>query len=74
MPSHTPTFVFKELSLEVYSLRNLFLLLAKLDPLHSADHGGAGSEDCLKVNVYTPAGVKSDAQRKRIVWAKQTRV
>jgi len=67
MPGHTPTFVFKELSPQVYSLRDIFLLLAKLFLLHSADHGGAGSEDCLKVNVYTPAGVKSDAQRKRIV-------
>jgi len=71
MLGHTPTFVFKELSSQVYSLRDIFLLLAKLCLLHSADHGGAGSEDCLKVNVYTPVGVKSNAQRKRIVWTKQ---
>ncbi len=27
------------------------------------DHGGAGSEDCLKINVYTPVGVKKGAKR-----------
>ncbi|KAJ3568347.1 hypothetical protein NP233_g5780 [Leucocoprinus birnbaumii] len=26
------------------------------------DHGGAGSEDCLKINVYTPAGTKPNAK------------
>lgn len=24
----------------------------------AGDHGGAGSEDCLKVNIYVPAGAK----------------
>ncbi|KAL0578093.1 hypothetical protein V5O48_003911 [Marasmius crinis-equi] len=27
-------------------------------PIASNDHGGAGSEDCLKVNIYAPAGAK----------------
>jgi carboxylesterase type B len=27
------------------------------------DAGGAGSEDCLKVNVYTPKGAKSGSNR-----------
>lgn len=71
MPGHIPTFVFKELFPEVHPLRDLFPLLAKLRLLYTVDHGGAGSEDCLKVNVYTPANVKSDAQRKRIAWAKK---
>ncbi|KAK1233835.1 hypothetical protein PQX77_003001 [Marasmius sp. AFHP31] len=27
-------------------------------PISATDHGGAGSEDCLKVNIYAPAGAK----------------
>lgn len=30
------------------------------------DAGGAGSEDCLKVNVYTPAGAKKRSKRKHV--------
>ncbi|KXN83802.1 Acetylcholinesterase [Leucoagaricus sp. SymC.cos] len=32
------------------------------------DHGGAGSEDCLKVNVYTPVGVKTSAKLPVLVY------
>jgi carboxylesterase type B len=32
----------------------------KLSPL-GTDMGGAGSEDCLKINVYAPVGAKSDS-------------
>lgn len=27
------------------------------------DAGGAGTEDCLKINVYTPIGTKSGSKR-----------
>ncbi|KAF5359514.1 hypothetical protein D9756_002972 [Leucocoprinus leucothites] len=36
--------------------------------LSRSDHGGAGSEDCLKVNVYTPAGVEANAKLPVLVY------
>lgn len=35
----------------------------------SGDHdmGGAGTEDCLKVNVYTPANATKESKRKWII-------
>ncbi|XP_006458978.1 hypothetical protein AGABI2DRAFT_200866 [Agaricus bisporus var. bisporus H97] len=36
--------------------------------LGRGDHGGAGSEDCLKVNVYNPVGVKSNAKLPVLVY------
>lgn len=44
-----------------------FVVCAYADGLTSTfvagDAGGAGSEDCLKVNVYAPAGVKKGSNR-----------
>lgn len=31
----------------------------------AGDAGGAGSEDCLKVNIYAPYGAKEGDNRKR---------
>ncbi|KAF9449757.1 alpha/beta-hydrolase [Macrolepiota fuliginosa MF-IS2] len=36
--------------------------------LGPGDHGGAGSEDCLKVNVYTPVGTKPNAKLPVLVY------
>ncbi|KAJ3571983.1 hypothetical protein NP233_g3398 [Leucocoprinus birnbaumii] len=36
--------------------------------LFAGDHGGAGSEDCLKVNIYAPAGVKANAKLPVLVY------
>jgi hypothetical protein len=34
-----------------------------IDSLDPGKAGGAGSEDCLKVNIYTPSGAKKGSNR-----------
>ena len=53
MPRPSPIFAYKERLAVCF-----FLGLASTNSL-DGDAGGAGSEDCLKVNVYAPAGAKS---------------
>jgi len=62
MQSHTRTSVFKALSVQVNKFQTFIELYLNSTTL-SDDHGGAGSEDCLKVNVYTPVGTRPDAKR-----------
>ena len=37
-------------------------MLKILNLIQGGDAGGAGSEDCLKVNIYTPYGLDSKAK------------
>ncbi|KXN82979.1 Lipase 3 [Leucoagaricus sp. SymC.cos] len=59
--------VTKETGGQVVDARSYpdFCIQGALGP---GDHGGAGSEDCLKVNVYTPAGVKPGAKLPVLVY------
>ena len=57
MPHPIQTFAYKA-QLEV-SAFSMFIFLHALTAGLGGDAGGAGSEDCLKVNIYAHAGAKS---------------
>ena len=44
---------------------------SQADNFSGGDAGGAGSEDCLKINVYAPASAKKGDKREPTVRAAQ---